>query len=147
MALHWHDRHPWASIITQLGSHVLKSKGEHPPAPGTLVVPVVLLVVEGACVVTVQVQDMQPCASITTHLGSHVLKSKDEHPPAPGTLVIAPDVLDCIPDGAMVATAQLQDRHPLSSITTQFGSQVLKSKARQPPAPGTLVTATDVVLD
>lgn len=50
--LHWHDRHPWASIITQLGSHVLKSKGEHPPAPGTLVVPVVLLVVEGACVVT-----------------------------------------------------------------------------------------------
>lgn len=50
--LHWHDRHPWASIITQLGSHELKSKGEHPPAPGTLVVPVVLLVVEGACVVT-----------------------------------------------------------------------------------------------
>lgn len=146
MALHWHDRHPWASIITQLGSHVLKSKGEHPPAPGTLVVPVVLLVVEGACVVTVQVQDMQPCASITTHLGSHVLKSKVGHPPAPATPVTAPDVLDCPPEGAMVA-AQLQDRHPLSSMTTQFGSQVLKSKEGQPPAPGTLVTAPDVVLD
>lgn len=60
--------------------------------------------VDYLCVIPVQVQDMQPCASITTHLGSHVLKSKDEHPPAPGTLVTAPDVLDCIPDGAMVAT-------------------------------------------
>lgn len=55
------------------------------------------------CVIPVQVQDMQPWASITTHLGSHVLKSKDGHPPAPGTLVTAPDVLDCPPEGAMVA--------------------------------------------
>lgn len=31
------------------------------------------------------------------------------------------------------------------SITTQFGSHVLKSKAGQPPAPGTLVTAPTVV--
>lgn len=76
-----------------------------------------------------------------------MLKSKDGHPPAPGTLVTAPDVLDCPPEGAMVAAAQLQDRHPLSSMTTQFGSQVLKSKEGQPPAPGTLVTAPDVLLD
>lgn len=38
----------------RLGSHVLKSKGEHPPAPGTLIIApsVILLVfVEGASVV------------------------------------------------------------------------------------------------
>lgn len=37
----------------RLGSHVLKSKGEHPPAPGTLIIAssVILLVfVEGASV-------------------------------------------------------------------------------------------------
>ena len=27
--------HPWASMTTQLGSHVLKSNEGHPPAPGT----------------------------------------------------------------------------------------------------------------
>lgn len=26
---------PWASITTQAGSHLLKSKEGHPPAPGT----------------------------------------------------------------------------------------------------------------
>ena len=43
--------------------------------------------------------------------------------------------------------AQVQDRQPLSSMTTQLGSQVPKSKEGQPPAPGTLVTAPDVLLD
>ena len=32
-------------------------------------------------------------------------------------------------------------------MTTQLGSQVPKSKEGQPPAPGTLVTAPDVLLD
>lgn len=32
---HEHVMQPWASITTQAGSHLLKSKEGHPPAPGT----------------------------------------------------------------------------------------------------------------
>lgn len=39
---------------------------------------------------------------------------------------------------------QWHDIQPCPSITTQLGSQVLKSKAGHPPAPGTDVTVADV---